>query len=902
MRRAFDWLGWSAGMAAGAVLLLGCAAASAQPSGATTQGVGSSGAKNEPVISPRLAANPAEPERFDYFDGLRFSGDVPSPAEYLGYPIGDHFSRHGDIVGYMKTLAEVSDRVQIRRYGQSHQRRDLHIVTISSPDNLARLDKILASNAKLTDPRNTSAAEADRIINSNPAIAWFSFNVHGNEPSPAEASMQVAYTLAAGEDDEVRGILDDVVLVIDPIVNPDGRERYVSFYENTVGVGGPNPSADAAEHDEPWPGGRTNHYLFDLNRDWLWMVHPESRSRIGVYAQHRPQLHIDYHEQGYRSPYFFGAGDDPYNTNIPAETREWIELYGAHNAEVFDREGLVYATKERFDYLYPGYGKVLPVYHGAVGMLTEKAGHGFAGLAIKVSDQYTLTLRERARHHYLTAMSYLETTSENREEQLRRFHEYFRGSMRPEPGGDTAYVISAGNDPALLQRVWDICNPHGIEIHTLDGAAELAGLRDYRTGEAADGETVSAGSWIIPAGQPMGRLVRALFERTTEVTSKETYDITGWSLPISFGLDAWYATEPLGASMSRLEDWSAPEAKATGDGDVALLIDASQHLFPRAAGLIIEHDLFARRVNGAIRIDGDAYPAGSIIIHTIRNMRRDLDGFVQDCLDAGVNVHRVSGAMTETGHVLGANDNWLFTNPEIILLRDSPVSSYSFGQVWHLLDVETGIPHTTVNTEALRRVQLSDYNVLIVPEVWGNLSGALGEGVVDELKSWVRSGGTLVAIGSGAEWATDTFLDVDEGEADDTEADEEPKPSEMTWAERREEREIDGLPGPMMSADVDVTHPFAAGASAWTGVIKRNRDVVGVEDDGYVVARFDEDPFISGYISEENQRKFAGTPFMTHHAVGGGHVVCLSDDITIRGFMHGPMRLLLNAVIYGPSL
>ncbi|MEC9373092.1 MAG: M14 family zinc carboxypeptidase, partial [Planctomycetota bacterium] len=558
----------------------------------------------------------------------------------------------------------------------------------------------------------------------------------GNEPSPAEAAMQIAYTMAAGQNEEILEILESVVLVIDPLLNPDGHERYAAFYDNVVGQS-PNANPDAAEHDEPWPGGRTNHYLFDLNRDWLWLVHPESRTRLPVYRKYKPQLHIDHHEQGATSPFFFGAGDDPYNTNIPDETREWIELYGAHNAEVFDREGLVYATKERFDYLYPGYGKVLPVYHGAVGMLTEKGGHGFAGLALEISDQYTLTLRERARHHFLVGMSYLETTAKNREGQLERFRRYFEESMEPEDGGDHAFVISSANDPALLQKTWDLCDAHGIEVHETTGAATARGLRSYRTGEAGNVE-LPAGSWVIPAGQPMGRLARALFERSTEVTVLETYDITGWSLPISFGLEAWYATEGLNLRTRRLEDWSAPAARVGGDGDVALVISAGQHAFPRAVGAAVRHDLFARRAGGETEVGGVVYPAGSLIIHTVRNKRRDLDAFVEEVIAAGVNVERVSGGITERGHVLGADDNRLFDLPKVLVLRDSPVSSYSFGQVWHLLDVEAQMPHTTVNVDALSRVDLDDYNVLVVPEAWGALTGSLGSSTMDDLKEWVR--------------------------------------------------------------------------------------------------------------------------------------------------------------------
>lgn len=842
-----------------------------------------------------------EHELFEYFEDVVFDGSIPTPSSVLGYELGEHFSRHHDIVRYLEKVAEASDRVMIREYGRSHQRRPMHVVTISHPDNLGRLDEILERNRALADPE-TDRARVRRILRNNPSITWLSYNVHGNEPSPAETAMATVYKLAAAQGERIDQILRDSVVVVDPMLNPDGHERYVSWYDNVVGSS-PNENPDASEHREPWPFGRTNHYLFDLNRDWLWLVHPESRGRMEVYREYLPHLHVDYHEMGFTRPYFFGAGDTPYNLNIPQETRDWIDIYGDENAKVFDRKGLLYATRERFDYMYPGYGKVTPVYHGAVGLLTEKAGHGRAGLAIEVNDHYTLTLRERIHHHFLTSMNYVEVTADRRRAQLERFREYFVGSVRLGRESPMTYYVTADNDPALLEKLWDLSQRHGIEIHTLDSAVGGEALRCYWKGDNGMLDELPEGSWVIRTDQAMGRLVRVLFERDPEVEDKDTYDITSWSLPVGFGLRAFYSEAPFEGRASRLASYEAPRGELTGEGSVAYLIDGSRHSFPAVIGLAVEHDLVPRFTGEDIEIEGKAFPRGSLIVHRIRNEHADLDGFVEAVLDLGVDVHYSSTGMTEVGHVLAANTNDRFTLPKVALLRGPGVSLLSFGQIWHTLDLANPIPHTVVNLDDVRRTDLSRFNVIVVPD-----GASVPRSTRETLDEWVRGGGTLIAVGSSGAWANREILGlesddvrvVDEDRHDEEVADEEREPLyQLSFEERRQRNIEDRIPGATVGVSLDTTHPLATGAGDWIGIIKRNSRRLPVRSNGYVVGTFSHR--IGGSISERNEARLAGTAFMTHHGRGRGRVISLADDPTLRGFNHGPKRLLLNAIIYGPS-
>jgi hypothetical protein len=940
---------------------------------------------------------------------------VPSPASHLGRALGSRFTRHAELVGYFQALAAASDRVTVERYGTSHQGRPLIAVTITSPRNHDDLDNILARNRELTDPRRTSPDRALDIATSNPAIAWLSYNVHGNEGSCSEAAMQVAYMLAAGTNDEVQRWLDDTVVVIDPCLNPDGRERYVSFFENAVGVE-PDPNVFTTEHREPWPSGRSNHYLFDLNRDWVWLSQPESRSRLALYRRYMPQLHVDYHEQGYHSPHFFGPGDTPYSANIPQPSKDILQTYGDHNALIFDTLGLPFATRERFDYLYPGYGKVTPVYHGAVGMLTEQAGHGRGGLAVNVDPHsgpdaaggYTLTLRERIRNHMLTSLSNVETTAATREAQLERFYDFFATAMRPrkpidielsrpEPTDDaehatrvfstpmpTGYAFLPSNDPAKLNRLHDLLTAHGVDIRILtDDVATNHALPYFDDAPMSDGEamapvTMPAGSWYVPASQPMGYLARTLLDRAAYIEDVATYDITAWSAPLMFGLRGYELFNQDTALPTRAFDRStdmpgmpddayvAPErseTRAAREGGVAWIIPADNARFPVALDLAARSNVFARLAGDPIEHGGRVFPAGSLIVHTSRNADDTTLGFLQATADAGLPAFAIDRG--DPGVALGNNAHRRFIHPRVMLLFGSPLSSLSTGHTWHMLDHQFRTRHHRIFVDDFPPRDLAMYNVIVMPSSWGRLGDAMPERARERLDRWVRDGGTLIAVGSSAHWASRSLLGLDDASEDlggrpgeayvasDDEADAEPDDvdrSQLTYERRETRSHYDRIPGAVMLADVDTTHPLAFGADERLAFHVFSDDPLHVHQDGFVIARFgtladspagspstsfesgdmetfaadtigrldrahtaardgdterltrlDRPPFV-GWMSIDNARELAGTPAVTLHRQGRGAVVCFASDPTNRAMNAAGMRLLMNAITKGPSL
>ncbi|MGP1345284.1 MAG: M14 family zinc carboxypeptidase [Phycisphaerales bacterium] len=862
---------------------------------------------------------------------------IESPEAFLGHALGERWTRHHQVIDYLEYLANSSDRITLREYGTSTQHRPLVLLTITAPSNHGRMDAIVRDNAALTDPRTLSSADRSRIIENNPAIAWLSYNVHGNEPSCTEAALQVAYTLAAARDQRVLEWLDNLVVVIDPCLNPDGRERYLAFYDTNVGLR-PDAAEFSSEHDEPWPGGRSNHYYFDLNRDWVWGVHKESAARVAQMRALRPQLHVDYHEQGFRSPYFFGAGDTPYHAVIPRSTRDWLDVYGRANAERFDELGLPFFTKEQFDYLYPGYGKVLPVYHGAVGLLTEQAGHSRGGLAIALDERNTLTLFERIRNHFITSLSNIEATADNRAGQLERFAGFFAGSMELDEGGPAAFVIAADNDPAKLAMLWDLCSLHGIEAHTLDADTTLTNAANYESPGTIDEVIAPAGSWVIRADQPMGLLVRSLMAIGTPLEDIDTYDITAWSVPPTWGLRAWSVPAAIEADTAPLRSFDWPPALRPHAGDTpwtprngrtpaAIVVPSDQHLFPRAAALAGEHGLHARLAGKAMTLDTQEIPAGSLIVYRVRNDDDPIHRFQSELTRAGVRWSFAFTSFPDAGSSLASNDHPRFEAPRIALLRGEGISSLSYGHLWHLLDRHMPMPYHQVNAGGLSRSALDEVNVIVLPESWSwsdILSGAQREALDD----WIRRGGTLVAIGTSATWASRELLDLDPSEkieppvdgaheppdgpasggSDDDSDDDESGEGEraalnrLSYEQRAERSVEDRVPGSLVRIRFDTTHPLAFGLDAWCGVIRRSSRTLPLSSGGYAVARIDAHaPLIDGYLSESNTESLKGQAWITHHRVGSGKVVCIADDPAFRGFTHAAARAFLNAIVFGPS-
>ena len=503
------------------------------------------------ILLPSLSAEAQHKlvnDRFDFSDGVDRMANITSPEEFLGYKAGEQFSFHHDVVDYLRQLADESDRVTMHHYGKTYEGRSLQYLVITSPENHARIDQIRSDNLRLAEGNGLSDADASSIIENNPAVVWLSYNVHGNEASSTETAMEVAYRMASDNSQEMQDILAGSVVIIDPTMNPDGRDRYVYWYRSAANrlV---NVNAADLEHDEAWPGGRTNHYWFDLNRDWLWLVHPESQGRIVAYQQWLPQVHVDYHEQGFNSNYFTMPGTTPRNRELPDEYDTWAARFGKANTDAFDEHNITYATRESFDFFYPGYGSSYPSVMGGIGMLTEQGGHSRGGRAVKTADDYVLTLQQRIFDHYLTSFATIRTSVERRAELL----QYYRDFFKPTSGTNTSYIFPDDEGNGHLYRMLNILDKHGVEISRTTESATANNAGSYVDGSSQRRE-IPAGSFVVSTNQPRSVFVNTVLKPDLALEDSVTYDMTSWSMPIAYNVDGYWVQGRTGLSLERVSD------------------------------------------------------------------------------------------------------------------------------------------------------------------------------------------------------------------------------------------------------------------------------------------------------------------------------------------------------------
>ncbi|MBT3741732.1 MAG: zinc carboxypeptidase, partial [Polaribacter sp.] len=532
--------------------------------------------------------------------GNILSQNIKSPSEFLGYEIGSRFTRHHKVVEYFKYVSNTLSNVKLEKYGETNEHRPLYLSYISSQENINNLENIRKTNLSQTG-----------IINGNSdnktAIVWLSYNVHGNEASSTEASMLTIYELVTAK----KSWLENTVIIMDPCINPDGRDRYVNWF-NQVKSTPFNITQDAKEHHEPWPGGRPNHYLFDLNRDWAWATQIETQQRIKIYNKWMPHIHVDFHEQGINSPYYFAPAAEPFHEIITDWQRDFQTQIGKNHANYFDKEGWLYFTKESFDLLYPSYGDTYPTFMGAIGMTYEQAGHGRAGLGIQTDEGEVLTLKDRALHHMTTGLSTVEISSRNAEKLNSEFKKFFKNKNLEYK----SFVLKNDNEDKI-NRLIDLLDTHEIKYeYAIKGT--IKGYR-YNT-EKEEKFTTSNGDLVIHTNQPKGKMVKVLFEPKAKLSDSLTYDITAWSLPYAHGFDA----------ISSKTKVSSIESKA--EKSITNTIDKSAYAYiskwnsledATFLGALLQQNITPRFSEKIFSLEGKTYDPGTLII--LRNDNRTTD-------------------------------------------------------------------------------------------------------------------------------------------------------------------------------------------------------------------------------------------------------------------------------------
>ncbi len=829
--------------------------------------------------------------------GAEAQAPIPSPADVLGWEIGDRFPTVAEVERYLMALAQASPRVTVERYGTTNQGRPLLVAIVASEAHRGDLEGVLARNAELVDPE-TPEARAREIAATNPAVLHFTYGIHGNESSSPSAALWTAWDLAT-DAPEVAGVLDSVVVVMDPVANPDGYDRYVQHWASTR-MARPNLSGALRERREPWPGGRPNHYLFDLNRDWAWLTQQESRDRASLFLRWHPQVHVDFHEMGYESPYFFFPAATPINPIYPEHILEWGRRFGEGNARAMDAEGLLYYTAQNFDLFYPGYGDSWPSLLGAVGMTYEQGGGGFASAQVERADGTVLTLRDRAFGHRTTGAATLRTAAEGKSDLLLGFAGFHRAV---DEGLDDNYLVP-GEDPARLDALVELLLRHGIRVERLTGEARL-GVEPHPG--FASRSTFPEGTVRVPARQPRGRLAGALLRPDNPLDGSSSYDITAWALPFAYGVEAHSASSsPGGAGGSWEEITQVPSRMGQSlpaRGSYGYLLPPS---VAHAPALIryLEEGGRAMVMADTFSLGGVHYPRGTTFFPQGRN-----DGLEGRLEEAGLGglVTPIATGLVEGGPDLGTNDRATLRLPRVLLVGGEGTASTGFGAHWHFLETVLDLPFEVVNLGDLGGLNLSEWDVILLPP--GNPTGPLGEGGLDRLRSWIRGGGTLVASGSSAQRLAGPLAEVEErrdAAREENDRDARLARALRTREERREEAWAQRVPGTILAASLDPAHPLTFGAGAGGGSPDRIfvlSSGVGFEpvDAVETVAWFPEGlDRISGVISEENLERLDRSAWLMERRLGQGRVILFADDPVFRGFWYGTLPLYVNAILVAP--
>ena len=831
--------------------------------------------------------------------GATFDARVPTPRSVLGYEVGERFTPHHIVLRYFERVAQGSPRVVLDTLGHTFEGREYVAAIVTSERNHARIAQIRADARRIADPRGAGAAELDAAVARMPAIVMLAYTVHGGEASGTEASLATLYQMAAGTDAGTQSLLDSVVVLIDPIQNPDGHERHVQDVLRKRGLFGADPTPGGLHQQGSWPGARTSHYHFDLNRDWFLHSHPETRARAGLFLEWWPHVVADLHEMGSNSTYFFAPPMEPINKNVSESIRTWWETFAAANAAAFDAYGWPYFRREGYDEFYPGYGVSWPILNGAVGMTYEQASSG-AG-AIRREDGSVLTLSQAARNHYATSIATITTAARRRTSLVRDYLAERRSNVTVATG--TARTILLERDAtsradslvAALQR-------NAIEVTAVDALPA-----DAQAFPNSSGSRPGRSFYAIDLAQPQGRLARALLEPeanldsafiTEELERRRTgmpnrfYDITAWSLPMAFGVRAW--TSRLAPSGARPVAVLTPAVGGVtgGRGAHGYAFAPGSEVSLRLLGSLFRDSVRVYFAPRAFRVAGSDFPKGAFIVRTAANAPDVHDIVTRAATATGARVVALPSAMVAAGTDLGSNSVFPLKAPRVGIVGGQGVNGNSFGFAWYVMEQRLAYPVTLVDPDFLEGSGLSGLNVLVVPSA-GGLAGALGENGQRRLAQWVRDGGTLITLENATSWLATEALGLSRLR---------PRRADTTAV-----GPTSGLAGALLRVEGDTLSPLLAGVDPSSlGVLMRGNlafDAPRNVGPQQAVLRFAprERLRLSGYLWPESWARHAGSVYLWTERVGSGRVVGFASDPNFRDLSRGQLAIFANAVFFGAS-
>ncbi len=820
--------------------------------------------------------------------GVSYDLSIPTPDEFLGHRLGEKPVRHHMLVDYMETLAASSDRINLEVIGYSHERRPILFLTITSPENHTRIDEIKAAHVALTDP-----SKNEKILDDMPVVTWLNYGVHGAEASGMDASLPTVYHLAAARGVAIDDKLKNSVVLVTAIFNPDGHSRraaWVDMYGTNVN----NKDSFHKQHNAAWPGDRTNHYWFDLNRQWLLQQHPEPQAWMTKWHEWRPNLSVDYHEMGTESTYYFHPGEvKRTNPNVPAEAIQLMNEYSEYSYGVLDSEGKQYYNEEGFDNFYIGKGSTYPLVNGGVGILYEA---GAARAREIETTSGVKSYRDNIFKHFRTSVASIDAGVGLRGKLLSFQQRFYKDAIADASANALkAYVFASPDDPARMFHFLELLNRHRIEVHSL--ARDItAGGKSFVVGEA----------YLVLMTQPQYRLITAMFERQTEFEDNTFYDVSAWTLPLSFDLDyAPLRGRQFFADLSGdVVLPSKPVVAAPDFSNFGYIFRWTDYYSPKALNRVLSAGIYAKVATKPQNFDTTkgsvTLPRGSIFVPM--EMQVKSQGEIHDIMamvsaEDGIEVHAVTSGNAIAGPDLGSRSSQSLKVPKAMLVTGQGVAVSDAGEVWHLLDYRMDMPLTLMDKAALGGADWSKYTHLILVD--GNYN-SINETLKKRIELWVNEGGTIIGLKRGALWADKNVLNYARLNKDKAEMAEDGRLNYDTKAITEAEKVVGGA---IYESDLDISHPMAFGYLSRDLASHKNSKIIfdTPKNPWGSVAKYTDAPLLTGYSSEENQKSFAGTPMMIAERKGQGSVILFADNVNFRAIWYGTNKLFLNGLFFSKA-
>lgn len=813
----------------------------------------------------------------DYYlpENITYNPNIPKPSEVIGHEVGEWHVTHDKLVFYMQQLAASSDRITIEDRGETYEGRPILLLTITSPGNHQNIENIRQQHLALSD--GDTALDTSEM----PIVVYQGFSIHGNEPSGSNASLAYAYHLAAAQGPEIDAMLEDMVILLDPSFNPDGLQRF-AYWANVHKSKNLNPDTNEREYHEVWPGGRTNHYWFDMNRDWLPVQLPESRARIASFHKWLPNILTDHHEMGTNSTFFFQPGEPSrVNPLTPKENQDLTKEIGTYHAKALDKIGSLYYSEENYDDYYYGKGSTFPDVNGGIGILFEQGssrGH------IQESENGILTFPFTVRNQFTTALSTIEAAS-NMRTKLLDYHRKFYSDMRTESTRSRTKAIIFG-DSKDANKTWhlaEILNRHKIKFHELASDATIGG-KTYKKGY----------SYVVPMNQKNPRLINAMFEKRTTFQDSLFYDVSAWTFPLAFNLD-YASLTSLSNAGPEVTDFKAPDGGADKMSNYAYLFEWNEYYTPKALNKILQKGLRAKTAKSPFSLEGKQYDYGTIMV-PVQNQKlnpKELYNFLNEVAqESRIKITSVSTGLTN-GIDLGSNDFDPIKKQKVAVLVGDGVRSYDAGEIWHLFDTKYNIKITKIDTRYFNSVDLDKYTDLIIPSGWGDK--VLNKEGAEKVKEWVKNGGTVIGYRNTVNWLKKHEFIKLEMKKDTLVA------KNIAFDQKSDFNGAQVTGGAIFEAKLDRSHPINYGYKNDKLALFRNTNIyLKPEKDSYNnPIQYTNNPLLSGYISEENAELIKNSVPFKAKRMGKGRVILFTDNTNFRAFWYGTNKLLMNAIFFG---